>query len=659
MCGITGFVEPAGKRSASELHAIARSMADAIAHRGPDDHDTWVDPRGSVAFGHRRLSIVDLSPTGHQPMSSHSGRWTTCFNGEVYNFQDLRRSLEQEGVRFRGTSDTEVLLEAIERWGLEGALGRAIGMWAFALWDEQLRVLHLVRDRMGEKPLYHGFQGGAFLFGSELKALRRHPSWAAGIDRGALALYMRLAYVPAPWTIQEGIRMLPPGTVLSLTQDQLAHPGMGARVEPVAYWTVMGAALRGLANPLLCSEDEAADQLDALLRDAVSKQVVADVPLGAFLSGGIDSSTVVALMQAQSARPVKTFAIGFREVEYDEATHARGVASHLGTDHEDLQVTPDEAREVIPRLADMYDEPFADSSQVPTHLVAALARKHVTVSLSGDGGDELFAGYDRYLWTRTAWGAAAALPLAARRLIASAMTALPESAWTSALHAAGPLAPAAARKPNAGAKVHRLARLITERDARTFYRELVTQWRDPEGLVLGSREPPTAFTAEGERPPWRDLIEQVQYLDQVAYLPHDILTKVDRAAMAVSLESRVPLLDHRVVEFSWRLPPAMKVRRGKGKWLLRRVLARYVPERLTDRPKAGFGVPIDHWLRGPLRAWAEDLLDEGRLRREGWLDPVPVRAAWLEHQRGQREHHYRLWAVLMFQAWLERWSGRS
>ncbi len=634
-------------------------MASTLRHRGPDDGGVWVDSDTGVALAHRRLSILDLSPAGHQPMVSASGRYVVAFNGEIYNFLEIRQALDAaagEGLAWRGHSDTEVLLAAVEAWGLEGALERFVGMFAVALWDRKERRLHLARDRMGEKPLYFGWQGKTFLFGSELKALRAHPDWQGEVDRDAIALLLRHNYVPAPYSIFERIYKLEPGCVFSVTPEDASRPldwrEVGRRLEP--YWSLQSAVAAGAKSSFAGSDDEAVDELDELLRSSVRRQMVADVPLGAFLSGGYDSSTVVALMQAQSSQPVKTFSIGFHEPGFNEAEHAKAVAAHLGTDHTELYVTPSEAMAAIPRLPDFYDEPFADSSQIPTLLVAQLTRKHVTVSLSGDGGDELFGGYKRYAWGRGIWGRVGWIPVPLRRASARAIRSVPPRQWDRVFRVLGPALSANLREPNPGQKMHGLAEIMGAESGEAVYRGLVSHWKDPAAVVVGAREPPTALT-DPDR--WTDLAEfthRMMYLDTISYLPGDILTKVDRAAMAVSLETRIPLLDHNVVELAWRLPLRMKVRGEQGKWILRQVLYRYVPRELMDRPKMGFGVPIDSWLRGPLREWAEDLLDAARLKREGFFDPGPIRKKWMEHQSGKRNWHYYIWDVLMFQAWLER-----
>lgn len=654
MCGITGFWQPAGF-APDAAQALARRMADTLVHRGPDDGGVWVDGAAGVALGHRRLAIVDLSPAGHQPMVSASGRLVIAFNGEVYNHAALRQELAAAGKApaWRGHSDTETLLAAIEAWGVQAALQRCVGMFAFVLWDAAQRKLTLARDRLGEKPLYYGWQGGVLLFGSELKALRAHPAFAGEVNRDALALYFRHNYIPAPYSIYRGIAKLPPGTTLCITQAQAQQAGTAALPAPQAYWSARQVAEEGQRNLFRGTEAEACDELERLLRQAVAEQMMADVPLGAFLSGGIDSSTVVALMQAQSAQPVRTFTIGFDIDGYDEAQHAKAVARHLGTQHTELYVTPGQAMDVIPRLPARYDEPFADSSQIPTFLVAQLARQQVTVSLSGDGGDELFGGYQRYFLADRLWRGVGWLPAPLRAALAGGIRALPPEGWNALWRVGAWLLPRQYRYANAGDKLHKLAEILAAPSPQAIYRRLVSHWKEPTALVLGATEPPTALTDPAQWAQLDDFCQRMMQLDTVSYLPDDILVKVDRAAMGVSLETRVPLLDHRVLEFAWRLPLALKVRGNEGKWLLRQVLYRHVPRELVERPKMGFGIPLEHWLRGPLREWAEDLLSETRLRQAGYLDPAPVRRMWAEHLSGQRNWQHYLWDVLMWEAWRE------
>lgn len=653
MCGIAGFIDSLRQTSEDELEAMGLRMAGAIRHRGPDDEGVWVDSAAGVALGFRRLSIVDLSPHGHQPMISACGRYVIAFNGEVYNFGDLRRDLDAEtpGLSWRGHSDTEVMLAAISRWGFDAAIRRFNGMFAIVLWDRQERTLHLVRDRLGKKPLYYGWMGPIFMFGSELKALAAHPAFVAEVDRDALALFLRHNCVPSPYSIYHGIKKLPPGTALTLAPDRA-----GEYPNPIPYWSARQMAEKGVQTPFQGSEEEAVERLDELLRNAVQMRMVADVPLGAFLSGGIDSSLVVALMQAQSPRPVRTFTIGFHEADYNEAEDASRIARHLGTDHTELYVTPEEARAVIPRLPEVFDEPFSDSSQIPTFLVSEMARRHVTVSLSGDGGDELFGGYNRYFWAMKIWNSVGWMPRPVRQAAASTIFAFSPSSWAKTFQRLDPVLPEWAKQRQPGDKLHRLAGIMAADRPESIYRSLNSHWKEPASVVLGSREPPTTLSDKSRWANVGDFTQGMMYLDTVTYLPDDILTKVDRASMAVSLEGRAPLLDYRVMEFAWQLPLPMKVRDGRGKWILREILYRYVPREMIDRPKMGFAVPIDFWLRGPLREWAEALLDEHHLREEGFLDPEPVRRMWAEHLSGRRNWQYHLWDILMFQAWLERWN---
>jgi len=664
MCGFAGFLDRSETTSPDRLRDIAGRMIESLRHRGPDDGGLWTDDLACVVLGHRRLSILDLSPAGHQPMVSRGGRFIIAFNGEIYNHLDLRRELEQgpatpehalfdrdslstaDARAWRGHSDTETLLAAIEAWGVGEALKQCVGMFAFALWDRHDKILYLARDRLGEKPLYYGWQGDTLLFGSELKAFKAHPDFRAEIDREALALLLRHNYIPAPFTIYRGIHKLPPGAFLALGSHR-QNP------QPVTYWSALDTALRGRMQPFTGGEEDAVNALETLLRQSVAGQMVADVPLGAFLSGGFDSSMVVALMQAQSTRPVKTFTIGFGEAEYDEAEHARAVAKHLGTEHTELYVTPEEAMAVIPKLPALYDEPFADSSQIPTYLVSQLARQQVTVSLSGDGGDELFGGYSRYFWAMKIWRWVSYLPMPARLTLTRLLTLVPPHAWNTVFRALGFMLPAGLRYSNPGDKLHKLSSFLGARKPEAIYFDLISHWKEPNRLVRGAQEPATVLSDPLQWPELRDFEHRMMFLDTVSYLPDDILVKVDRAAMGVSLETRVPLLDHRVVEFAWKLPLAMKIHEGQGKWLLRQVLYRYVPRELVDRPKMGFGVPIDHWLRGPLKPWAEALIEPKRLKSEGYLNPSLIQEKWKQHQSGRRNWSYYLWDVLMFQAWLE------
>jgi len=623
-------------------------MATAILHRGPDDAGVWVDAHAGIALAHRRLSILDLSPAGHQPMCSSSGRFVTAFNGEIYNHSELRTELEALGraPSWRGHSDTETLLAGFEVWGIEATLKKSIGMFAIALWDKQTHLLTLARDRMGEKPLYFGWQGSgehrSFLFGSELKALKQHPAFAAPIDRDALCLLLRHNYIPAPYSIYQGISKLEPGCLLTVSLEQL-EPKIGK------YWNTLEVASAGIKDQFTGSANEAVDALERIAKDAVRQQMMADVPLGAFLSGGIDSSTVVALMQAQSARPVKTFTIGFNEEGYNEAQHAKVVARHLGTEHTELYVTSQQAMDVIPRLPSLYCEPFADSSQIPTFLVSQLARQHVTVSLSGDAGDELFCGYNRYQITKDLWSKISLAPSPLRALAAKGITSIAPKQWDRIAR----FIPGSSQYVSVGDKLHKGAGVLASHIVDELYLGMVSHLRDPSTWVIGGKEPLTRLTGEHAALNGLDPVERMMALDAVSYLPDDILVKVDRAAMGVSLESRVPFLDHRIVEFAWSLPLEYKLRDGQTKWPLRQVLYRYVPRELIDRPKMGFGIPLHDWLRGPLREWAEELLGEERLRREGFFHPEPIRQKWVEHLSGQRNWAALLWNVLMFQAWLE------
>ncbi len=647
MCGIVGFWSSGGFAEAKQtIHA----MADRIAHRGPDSDGFWLDAEAGLAFGHRRLAIIDLSPAGHQPMQSRDDRYVLTYNGEIYNHLAIRTELEALGEgQWRGHSDTETLLAAFSRWGFVATLERLNGMFALALWDRAERKLYLARDRMGEKPLYYGRQGGAFVFASELKALTAHPGWVGTVDRNVLSLFLRHNYVPGPYCIYENMAKLPPAHFLVVDE--------GGRLvgEPIAYWDITAKARVGHTFPFTGSANDAVDALEHLLLDAVKIRMAADVPLGAFLSGGVDSSTIVALMQRQSAAPVKTYSIGFSEGEYNEAEHAAKVAAHLGTDHTELYVTPTDALSVIPDLPRIWDEPFADSSQIPTYLVSKLARSGVTVSLSGDGGDELFCGYNRYTMGHDMWRRLAILPQFARSGLAGLLHRTP----VGFINALAKLGPAKLRSLAIGDRMHKLADVLAVSSGPAFYQSLVSHAKDPARLVVGAVEPATVLTAGDRLAAGDDLRNQMMLLDMQSYLPDDILVKVDRASMAVSLESRVPLLDHRVVEMALAMPLHYKLRDGQSKWALRQILFRHVPRALIERPKMGFGVPIEYWLQGPLRDWADDLLAEDRLRRDGFFEQAPVRKMWEQTRQGERRWHYHVWDILMFQSWLDASRANS
>ena len=617
-------------------------MNETLHHRGPDSHGYWTDTSAGVALGHRRLAIVDLSDMGHQPMRSSCSRMVITYNGEIYNSAELRKKLEESGRGFKGNSDTEVLLEACAEWGVERAVSETIGMFAFALWDREARCLYLARDRLGIKPLFFGLLNDEFFFGSELKAMIGALDQAPPIDHGAVRAFMRHGYVPTPHSIFKGVQKLEPGCILTVTSD--------LEWNQHAYWKLGDVIQQARRSPAISGDDEAVEELEELLSDSVKRRMVADVPLGAFLSGGIDSSTVVALMQSQSDRPVRTFSIGFASIDYDEAKYAKSVARHLGTDHTELYVEPAHAFDVIPKLADIYCEPFADSSQIPTYLVSELTRRSVTVSLSGDGGDELFAGYNRYLYGAPLMKSVIAVPRFLRSGAANMVHRLRQSTWD----ALSVVIPRRVRPRQFGDKMYKLADVIT-RGPEDVYRGLVSLWNSPGDIVNAGQEPHGPLWDPTRPKGVANDIEWMQYLDTLTYLPDDILAKVDRASMAVSLEARVPLLDHRIVEFAWRIPEHMKVRDGATKWILRQVLNKYVPKELVERPKMGFGVPIDSWLRGPLRDWAETLLDPRTLSSDGLINPGPVRRLWQEHLEGNHNWQYLLWAVLMFQAWRSRW----
>jgi asparagine synthase (glutamine-hydrolysing) len=638
MCGIAGFVNHKQRFGSDDIGAIAARMADRLAHRGPDDHGVWVDAVAGVALGHTRLAIIDLSAAGAQPMVSACGRFVLSYNGEVFNAPELRAALEAKGRVFRGHSDTEVIVEGFAVWGVQATVERLIGMFAFAAFDRSTRTLTLGRDRLGIKPLYWGRVEGSLVFASELKALAAFPDWRGEIDRDALAAFMRYGYVPTPMSIYRGVHKLAPGTLLAYGPD--------GEVRTTRYWSLDDVAKRGEADLLDVSDGAAREEVETLLADAVRRRMVADVPLGMFLSGGIDSSTIAALMQANSTRPIRTFSIGFRERGYDEAADAKRVAAYLGTEHAELYVTPDEARAVIPKLSQIYDEPFADPSEIPTYLLSEMTRRHVTVALSGDGGDEVFAGYNRYIQGLALAKASRRLPRPLRAGLAAAIHSVSPGAWDRLFRAL----PERVRPRLAGEKMHKLAAVLPK-DRAGFYERLVAQGDGAEALVLGADAAKAKLDDAWLPDAFADDIAWMQYCDTLHYLPDDILTKVDRASMAVSLEVRVPLLDHRLVELSWRLPLKLKLRYGTGKWLLRQIAYKYVPRNLLDRPKMGFGVPIDEWLRGPLKEWAGDLLNPSSIGYSGLLDPVPIMRKWDDHQSGNRNWQQFLWNVLMFEAW--------
>ncbi|MEJ2120256.1 MAG: asparagine synthase (glutamine-hydrolyzing) [Alphaproteobacteria bacterium] len=653
MCGIAGFLDPRASMQAPDMRDIARGI-DAEQH--------WADEEAGIAFGFQRLAIIDLTPTGSQPMRSADGRYVVMTNGEIYNYQALRARLEQEGVdTWRGTSDTEVLVTAIARWGIEAALKAANGMFALAVWDRKTRTLTLARDRMGEKPLYYGWSKGAdagsvLLFGSELKALAAHPGWDRPINRGAVDLLLRNDYIPGPHTIFEGIWKLPPGHFVTLPAAGLAP---GALPAPAPYWPAAERARDCAATPFSGSEDEAMEALEALLRETIASRLVADVPVGAFLSGGVDSATVVGIAQAVSAQPVNSFTIGFEDPRFDEAPHAAAIAKHLGTNHTELYTSEADALACLRDLPAVYDEPFADVSQIPTLLLSRLTRQHVTVGLTGDGGDELFAGYARYGRLARDWDRAQARPPVLKAAAGAAARNLPSAAldgalgWTTA--AVGPKK----RRARVGTKLRRRLERAACDDPMVLYRAAVRRWGDVADLVPGAPSLETVFERDLSLNTLGNVADRAMVVDALGYLPDDLLVKVDRASMSTGLEARAPLLDHRIVEFAWSLPTDFKLRGERTKIALRRVLSRYVPDSLTHRPKSGFDPPLQTWLRGELRDWADALLDPSKLTRDGWIAATPVQQRWREHISGGRNWRQELWNVLTFQAWLEQWQSRE
>lgn len=653
MCGIAGFLggDWTGQRKAE---TILRNMTSALRHRGPDGSGTWMDPEAGIGFAHDRLAIIDLSPTGEQPMQSHSGRFVISYNGEIYNHGELRERLSP-GTNWRGTSDTEVLLEAIERFGVRGAVERARGMFAFALWDREQRSLTLARDRFGEKPLYYGIWRGSrplLLFASELKAMKKHPDFPGEIDRDALTSLLRFGFIPAPSSIYQGVRKLLPGTLVTFSGDSIEG-------TPEAFWSAAEAASDGSRNPTIGGEEHILDQLEALLGQVISEQTVADVPVGAFLSGGIDSSTIVALMQKLSDRPVKTFTVGFQDKAYDEAADAMAVARHLGTDHSELYVSPSEARSVIPKLPQIYDEPFADSSQIPTYLICALARSEVKVALSGDGGDELFGGYRRHLAAANLWNGMSKVPYALRRSAAAMLGVVPSSAWPAVGWAGRRLLPQWMGSGDLTDALRRAPALFGSRSLSELYQGTISQWRGPESVVVGGTSGAAGLPEFASPGDLNNPAQQLMIADVAHYLPDDILVKVDRASMAVSLETRIPFLDQRMFDFAWRLPFDLRIKGTQSKAILRRLLYRHVPQALVDRPKMGFAVPLGEWLRGPLRDWAQSLLDPDLLKLQAFFEPGTVGRIWRDHLGGRVDEKRRLWPILIFQGWLNANDHRS
>ncbi len=644
MCGLAGILSPT---ALSEPEARLATMARQLIHRGPDDEGLWWDEAAGIGLAHRRLAIVDLSSAGHQPMASHSGRYVLTYNGEVYNHAELRAELPAD-LPWRGHSDTETLLAGITHWGLEATLTRCRGMWALALWDREQQTLTLARDRMGEKPLYYGMLGGEWLFGSELKALLAASARAPEEDPQSVALFLRYGYVPSPRSIWKGIFKLPPGHVVSLRQGESLAP------QPKAWWRFDEMALQAAADPQAVSDEQALDALEQTLGAAVAEQGLADVPLGALLSGGIDSSLIVALMQRHAGQPVRSFTVGFEESGYDEAVHAREVAKHLGTRHTELRVSATDALAVIPKLSQMYDEPFGDSSQIPTHLVCALTRQHVTVCLSGDAGDELFGGYNRYLWAPALWRRIGWLPVPIRRQAAQLVLSVSAAQWDEWSRALGGLLPKRGRVSQFGDKLHKLAEVLGAGSPQALYAQLCSPWRGPLPLQH-PQEPSTLITTPNDWPKLPTFVQQMMAVDSLTYLTDDILVKVDRAAMAASLETRAPFLDERVMRLAWSLPMHQKIRHGQGKWLLRQLLDRCVPRALVDRPKQGFGIPLDAWLRGPLKDWAQSLMSGPE--SHDLLGP-DIQRMWQSHLAGTNRQHG-LWNVLMLLAWREHWRAPS
>lgn len=648
MCGIAGFINSSKDLGASERKALATSLHEAIAHRGPDDADIWLDPESGVTLAHRRLAIIDLSPEGRQPMASASGRYQIVFNGEIYNFPELRAQLEDLGYTFRGRSDTEIMLAAFDHWGLNLTLQKLDGMFAFAVWDRQEKQLHLVRDRFGKKPLYVGWVGNNLVFASELKSFFAFPGFEKTISREALTNYMAYGYIHAPFSIFENVWQLLPAARMTIRLDKMdAGSDLSEKME--SYWFLPRVTMDAREHRIHQNDADVIEDFEARLKQCVKARMISDVPLGAFLSGGIDSSAIVALMQAGSAQAIKTFSIGFEDGHYNEAPHAAKIADFLGTDHTEFIVTARDALDVIPKLPTIYDEPFADASQIPTHLVSMLARKHVTVALSGDGGDEILGGYDRHtvvprLWNKMKW-----MPGPARKALSALILSIDAEKWSG-------LKP---DHPQFGRRMHRVAQLMQIRSAKTLYPDLMASWPNPQKVVLGGSVPEIPLTDPLWQPAGLSLAERMMYADNLSYRPNDLMVKTDRASMAVALEVRAPLMDHSLYEYCASLPPEYKIRNGQGKWLLRQVLARHIPETYWDRPKMGFGVPVNDWLKGPLKEWAGDLLNKDTINAQGYLDADIIDKVWTDHLSGKSNGaSSALWTALMFQAWYKQWKAR-
>lgn len=649
MCGINGFFNA---KSLSLNSPAISLMNKALTHRGPDAEGSWQDDSANLVIGHRRLAIQDLSPQGAQPMHSVSSRFVIAFNGEIYNHLILREELSNQGLNpnWRGHSDTETLLACFSAWGVSNTLKKLVGMFAIALWDREKRLLTLARDRLGEKPLYWGWQGESLYFSSELKALKANPFFKTEIDRNSITLLLRHNCIPAPYSIYKGINKLKSGHYVQIPLSNLEH---AQKAKPISYWSFNHIVETGLNDLFTGSPQQATDTLEEALLKSINDQMLSDAPLGAFLSGGIDSSTIVALMQAQSSSPIKTFTIGFDDEGYNEAKHAKTIAKHLGTNHTELYIQASDALNVIPKLPGIYSEPFSDSSQIPTFLVSELASQHVKVALSGDGGDELFGGYNRYLMAQNIWKKSRKVPKPARELISNLLLAVPPTKWDDIFNHISPVLPKPLRIRTAGDKVHKLASVLGLDNNYEYYRALTSHWQQPERLVIGSYEPTTLASSYDAWPKTDSFEHTMMAIDAQTYMSDDILVKVDRAAMANSLETRVPFLDHRIVELAWKMPLEYKIRSGEGKWLLKQVLFRYIPKELIERPKMGFAIPLHDWLRTSLKDWAEALLDENLLRQQGFFHTEPIRKMWLEHLSGKYNHQDHLWSILMFQLWLQ------